>query len=671
MRRALDDYDRAIELSGDPAAYAGRAVALDLLGSREAALEAQREAVRLNPDSVPWRLRQAQLEGCVGQTDDWRRVAQEALGVATGIAAQATKPPSVATRYILADPPARDFGKYSIGSDLPTWDVTIRMPATGATISAIDPFPEPGACMAGQPSVASAVEDAASEVALAAIAEDDLGGARVVLEPWHVEPTDDDEEFDEEDFEEEEFAESDAVNATMTVLDVLAAGKLVEEDLELAEPDDDYFESFLGLASRLPPDAQDRICRQLSGVVGLRPVDVDALDVCAAEAAERKGDLTAAARAIDRAVRLEDRTNPTNGLTALQAGALSELTDDLVTARSRYEVAAASTEASIGGLVRLGDLDLREGDASGALDHYALAKAAVRSQANLANFIVMGDELAGRLGQYIDNNRGIALLMTARTEDDTPPDCAAHAEICRQAADAFAAAMTADPMNAVYAMNAAWVARLTGDEDRSTALLTEALGEGIPLRSAVHNDLGVMAARRGDMTEAGSQFRRAIELEPDYDLATWNLGVLESREAGPLLVAGQALLGRAAAVEPRPAHQGAGLPDRRARLSCRGEWDEPRTRACPWDGSCGRRRRVRRDCHRRGTRAAHLRAGRGREGCGRDRLDPGPRARDAPLAWPRWAGPARGSRLAVVGGLDPCARRPGGDHRVDRFMDGA
>ena len=107
VRRALDDYDRAIELSGDPAAYAGRAVALDLLGSREAALEAQREAVRLNPASVPWRLRQAQLEGCVGQTDDWRRDAQEALGVATAIATQPAKPPSVATRYILADPPAR------------------------------------------------------------------------------------------------------------------------------------------------------------------------------------------------------------------------------------------------------------------------------------------------------------------------------------------------------------------------------------------------------------------------------------------------------------------------------------------------------------------------------------------------------------------------------------
>ena len=57
---------------------------------------------------------------------------------------------------------------------------------------------------------------------------------------------------------------------------------------------------------------------------------------------------------------------------------LSELTGDLEVARSRYEAAAAYAETSIGGLLRLGDLDLRENDASGALDHYALAEAAVR-----------------------------------------------------------------------------------------------------------------------------------------------------------------------------------------------------------------------------------------------------------------------------------------------------
>ena len=283
----------------------------------------------------------------------------------------------------------------------------------------------------------------------------------------------------------------------------------------------------------------------------------------------------------------------------------------------------------------------------------------------------MVDDLAGRLSQYVDNNRGIALLMTARTEDDTPPDCVAHAEICREAADAFAAAMTADPMNAVYAMNAAWVARLTGAEDRSTALLTEALGEGIPLRSAVHNDLGVMAARRGDMVEAGSQFRRAIELEPDYDLATWNLGVLESRQAGPLLVAGQALLGRAAELNPDLlTRELAFQTDERVyRVEVSGTELElaraPGTGAAVGAAAFGAIATV--------GALAQLISGLGGdvEGCGRDRLDPRSCSCDAALAWPRWPGPARGSRMAVVGGLDPCARCSGGDHRVDRVVDGS
>ena len=106
-------------------------------------------------------------------------------------------------------------------------------------------------------------------------------------------------------------------------------------------------------------------------------------------------------------------------------------------------------------------------------------------------------------------------------------------------------------MNPVYPMNAAWVARLTGDEDRATALLTEALGEGSPLGPPAHNDLGVLAARRGDLADARVAFpSRRSSTDPDYDLATWNLGVLDAREAGPLVVAGQALLGRATELNP-------------------------------------------------------------------------------------------------------------------------
>ncbi len=192
VRQALDDYDRVIELTGDAAAYVGRARALDLLGSREAALEAQREAVRLTPASVAWRLRLAQLEGCTGQVAAWRRDAQEALATATAT----TTVPAIATRYVLADAPGRNYGRYSIGSDRPTWDVTLRIPATGAIIVAIDPFPEPPACMTAEPSTLTAVDDATLEAALAAMADDDLAGARTAVTASRVplSPTDDGEE---------------------------------------------------------------------------------------------------------------------------------------------------------------------------------------------------------------------------------------------------------------------------------------------------------------------------------------------------------------------------------------------------------------------------------------------------------------------------------------------
>ena len=154
----------------------------------------------------------------------------------------------------------------------------------------------------------------------------------------------------------------------------------------------------------------------------------------------------------------------------------------------------------------------------------------------------MDDALAGRLGQYIDNNRGIALLMTARTETDAPPDCAASRRDLPGGGRRVRGRDGGRP-DEPGLPDERGLGRSADRRWRSaTALLTEALEKGIPLVAPAHNDLGVLAAQRGEFGDARAHFVQAIATDPDYDLATWNLGVLESRQAGPLLVAGQALL---------------------------------------------------------------------------------------------------------------------------------
>ena len=274
-RRGLDEYDRAIETSGDPAAFVGRARALDLLGSRDAALEAQREAVRLAPSAFTWRLRLAQLEGCVGQTDGWRRDAQKAFALAGAVKTA----PIAATRFNFEESPERDYGKYSVGSDLPTLDLSVHLPATGTAIAATDPFPEPASCMPAEPAAPPAVEDATVEVALAAIADDDLAAARAALAAWRAQLPVVDGEAD---------TEATLQPALESVLDLLGGGGVPEEQ-------DDAIREFLGVASKLPHDAQARVCGKLAGVPGLDQTDVDALVVCTAEAADRAGDHEGAA----------------------------------------------------------------------------------------------------------------------------------------------------------------------------------------------------------------------------------------------------------------------------------------------------------------------------------------------------------------------------------------
>jgi tetratricopeptide (TPR) repeat protein/Zn-dependent protease len=517
--KGLEAYDQAIGESGDAAAYTGRAVALDRIRAPDAAIAALREAAKRAEPSVAQQLHLAELDACAGHNDDWLADAQAAVRLAG--TADATPPARL--QFVAIDDPGRGYGGYSIGADRLTTIVGLPDTGGGGALVTIDPFPVPVSCLSTTVDAGVAIDRAVTEAWLAAMAGGDDKAARQVLSTWlKASPPAED-------------AQDVAAPVELAkVMDLLDGAKF--------DPDDDPIGAFFDIAARLPPEAKARACSTLLASAGSATDSHDDLVSCVAEAAYRRGDNEAAARAIEPIIRLDDVKDPAPAVVVLQSGMLNELAGHLDIARQRYEAAATNEETMIAGLSRLGDLDLREGDATGALDHYALAIAAIRSQTVGTQDFFIDTALAKPMRQYLDNNRGIALLMTAQARPDTPPDCETHAVICHQAAEAFAAAAKADPLNPVYAMNEAWIARLSGDADRATAKLGEALANGTPLAAAAHNDLGVLAARRGDLDEARSQFVQAVAAEPEYDLATWNLGVLDARQAGPAIVAGQASL---------------------------------------------------------------------------------------------------------------------------------
>ncbi len=527
LLRALADYDRAIALSGDPVAYAGRAAALNLLGRRTDAVAAQREAVTLGVPSVVRQLHLAELESCVDGEAGWLDDGRAAFGLARDAS---TALPGLT--FMLEGALDRGYGGYSVGSDALAVVTSLPVPATGgAAIATLEPFPRPLSCMSRDVLADGATDTTATEAWHAAIATGDRTTARTVLAAWDatIPPSADPED-----------PTVDLPSAPFSAITAVLDGGTLDPN---GEPLDLTLMDF----GRLPPAIEADVCSTLLVAEGLTGDDATELVICQTEAAYRRGD-DAAALALIEPVVAGGPGLPSSGSSALPSGLLNELTGQLDIARERYLVAASRSDTAIAGLQRLGDLDIRDGDGAAAVDHYDLALATVQTQsiADSATFVDLLDAEAAR--QYLENNRGIALLMTARAKPDAPPDCAAFEAACRQAADAFDAAAAVDPMNPIYAMNQAWVARLTGDAARATAKLTEALANGTPLGGPVHNDLAVLAARRGDLDEAAAQLRAALAAEPDYDLALWNLGVLEARQAGPDLVAGQALLADATRV---------------------------------------------------------------------------------------------------------------------------
>jgi tetratricopeptide (TPR) repeat protein/Zn-dependent protease len=198
------------------------------------------------------------------------------------------------------------------------------------------------------------------------------------------------------------------------------------------------------------------------------------------------------------------------------------------------------------GFEKRGEMALLRGDAVAAVTSFTSAVDALVKQdggtpvdaGSDADFYV-----------HAESNLGIALLHALQPSSGKPPDCTQAKVLCAGAIDHFRAALAIDPDNPIVLMNSGWAAQAMGDDATATGLLSHAVRSD-PTLFPAFNDLGVLAVRADQPEAAARHFERAIALNPHYDLALWNLGVLSMETPGGI-PRGQALLARAIAANPQ------------------------------------------------------------------------------------------------------------------------
>jgi tetratricopeptide (TPR) repeat protein/Zn-dependent protease len=209
--------------------------------------------------------------------------------------------------------------------------------------------------------------------------------------------------------------------------------------------------------------------------------------------------------------------------------------------------------AKAGGLVdyngfeKRGEMALLRGDAVAAVMSFTSAVAALVKQYAGRTPVDAGSDADFYV--HAESNLGIALLHALQPSSGKPPDCTQAKVLCAGAVDHFRAALAVDPDNPIVLMNSGWAAQATGDDATATGLLSHAVRSD-PTLFPAFNDLAVLAVRAGQPEAAARHFERAIALNPHYDLALWNLGVLSMETPGGI-PRGQALLARAIAANPQ------------------------------------------------------------------------------------------------------------------------
>ena len=525
-RQALDEYDAAAVESGLPDAYAGRALALDILGDLDGAIEAQRAAVEINPASTVWWLRLAELQGCAGDQSGREESARRAIEAAEAL------PPRLGTsRLIMADyaahvvVPDRGFGGYSLGSGTPALGVIWPPPEGEGVVIDLDPFGTPPSCLTldeTEPQIG-----ALEEGMLAALAQREAATTKTLYD------------------EHSTGGPGEGVAADLNSVAAL---------LDAPSSDDDLVDALVATQKRLDPALAGQLCDAILrdgsfSNATFRTFDVgQKLGACVAESAWRNGDEEAAHAAMQRVIADDDR-GQVDGLRLLQAGMVAEAVGANDEARAAYRRAAADSDTIVSALAHLGDLTLTEGDPASAVALYDLVLAVVNQGAGQALLDPLSLPELRAAVQRVRNNRSVAILMAADAQSRSGVDCVADPGPCERAQADVEAALESDPGSWIYQMNAGYVARLRGDDEAAERYLQEALTGEPSTAWAIENDLGVLAAERGALDEARDHLGAAIAVRPDYALAPWNRGVLEAA-SGPLgFLAGQGWLADAARLQ--------------------------------------------------------------------------------------------------------------------------
>lgn len=528
-RQALQEYDKALELSDDPSIYSARAETLEFLGVIPSAFESQKRAAELQPDSMPLLLRLGDLyreqQGDELQVMAAMREAREQYRRAFTLAEDQKRSP-------ISDIQLRVYnGEFDPNAPVAGSEYTAFRPsrtyvslnpwagmAGGGYILSYDLIPkyeqQPYVVGEGLPA-----ERSASNAIVASVALGDPQGA-----------TEDANKLFRFLGDSPDLAGPSGARTRVQELAIPAAQLVAGRDAQSHA--DDSVLGFAVISLRFAGLYQQAasLCRTSDQ---LR---------CLGENAYLAGDYGVARKAF------ADLGDP------LYEGFVAQVVGDSDGAVRLYQSWLSKKHAemeTMRGVVTawLGNAYLDSGDVRNATASYG-------------QVIERIDRLGGPFGsadrlalQHAQNNRGIARLRS-QMRSGAGPDCSGKgASICQAALADFEAALRSDPYNPVYLLGKAWAERLLGNPEAAVQTLNQAVQIDPTLFPAL-NDLGVLAIQSGDLPRARQALTDALAANPKYDLALWNIGVLEMQRGVRGVPRGQAYLARAIAQNPTFASSG-------------------------------------------------------------------------------------------------------------------